>query len=226
MGELESSLRLLGAAEFAASELSTSNARSPVVVKKLHWDWACQYTMCAFGERPRCLDRDSKLRLWHVTVFPGYMEKLARLGFEDPKELGRNFHEATAALAKYLRRYRAGRLVVESGALRLQSNTWRERLRLLGIEVADDEIDLPAPETLSIDDIRQGLWQEREQISNDVRIVEAEGASRGNQRFSESQIQVVEKIDAAVEAIDNLELGKRRGRRPGWIDEIREASES
>ena len=146
MDKIERSLRLLGAAEFAASELSTRSAPAPVMVTELHWALACQYTMCAFGERPRCLKERSDLRLWHVTVYPGYMQKLASLGFEDVGILGGSFHEATQALACYLVKYSAGERIVKSGALRLQSGTWRERLRLLEVGVQEGEIELPAPE--------------------------------------------------------------------------------
>ena len=73
------------------------------------------------------------------------MQKLAGLGFEDVAILGNRFHEAMAALAGYLQGYPAGERVVESGALRSQSETWRERLQLLDVGVQEGKIALPAP---------------------------------------------------------------------------------
>ena len=150
MDELERSLRLLGAAELAATELSTTMKAAPVTVTEQHWRWACQYTMCAFGERPRCLDKPAELQLWHVTSLPGYMQKLSGLGFENPVELGSNFCVAIEMLKDYLLRYSEGVRIVESGALWLQSETWRERLRLLGVDVQHDDLELVKPVQLTV----------------------------------------------------------------------------
>ena len=150
--DTERRLRLLAAAEFAASSLTSSGALAPVAVTEVHWWWACRYTMCALGERPSCLKLDpqeKEIPLWLVTVYPGYMQKLDALGYKNANDLGENFVEASTQLKGYLEKYAVGEQIVASGALRLQSSTWKERLPLLGIQVVEHGmIDLPPPPRL------------------------------------------------------------------------------
>ncbi len=73
-----------------------------------------------------------------------------------------------------------------------------------------------------ITQILEDLRQEREKASNVISALETE-TDRGAQKLLDGYIQRRNNIDAAVLAMDNLASGKRRGRRPGWIDEIREA---
>ncbi len=75
-----------------------------------------------------------------------------------------------------------------------------------------------------ITQILEDLRQERERASNVISALEAE-TDRGAQKLLDGYIQRRNNIDAAVRAMDNLASGKRRGRRPGWIDEIRETQE-
>ena len=79
---------------------------------------------------------------------------------------------------------------------------------------------------MNIAEILEELRQEREKASNVISALEAEGDGRGTRKFLESYIQKRKNIDAAILAMDNLASGKRRGRRPGWVDEIREGSEA
>ncbi len=75
-----------------------------------------------------------------------------------------------------------------------------------------------------ISETLEELRQEREKASNVITALEAE-SDRGARKLLDSYAQRRDNIDAAVLAIDNLASGKRRGRRPGWIEEIREARE-
>ncbi len=68
--------------------------------------------------------------------------------------------------------------------------------------------------------ILEELREERENASKLIAALEAE-TDRGAQKLLDRYVQRRSNIDAAVIAIDNLASGKRRGRRPGWIDEIR-----
>ena len=76
---------------------------------------------------------------------------------------------------------------------------------------------------MNIAQILSELQEERIKASNVISALEAEGDTRGTRKFLETYIQKRRNIDAAVIAMDDLAKGKRRGRRPGWIDEIREA---
>lgn len=79
---------------------------------------------------------------------------------------------------------------------------------------------------MNIAEILEELRQERIKASNVISALEAEGDSRGTRKFLQGYIQKRKNIDAAVIAMDNLASGRRRGRRPGWINEIREDLDS
>ena len=69
--------------------------------------------------------------------------------------------------------------------------------------------------------ILEELREEREKASSVIGALQAE-ANRGARKLLDEYIERRNNIDAAVLAMDNLASGKRRGRRPGWINEIRE----
>ena len=75
-----------------------------------------------------------------------------------------------------------------------------------------------------ISQVLEDLRAERENASSVIGALEAE-ANRGAKKLLDEYLERRNNIDAAVLAMDNLASGKRRGRRPGWITEIKEASE-
>ena len=146
MDEPEREARVLAAAEYAAAGLSVAfgedqdeyggvgSTSQVCTVTRAHWRWACQFVMCAAGDRPRCWNAREQAHLWDVTALPGYMQKLTILGYETPESVARCFDQAVVDMEQYLSTYPAGVAIVESGALRLQASTWRERLVRLGFE--------------------------------------------------------------------------------------------
>lgn len=140
--ELEASMRLLGAGEFAAATLSLTPLSLPVHVQPAHWYWACQYYMCGAASGQGCPPTAPwDLRLWHITVFPGYAQKLDMLGYPTPQHLAADFGSAYNKLAHYLWDVPLARVVVERGALRLHARTWLKRFEILGIDAILDGIN-------------------------------------------------------------------------------------
>lgn len=78
---------------------------------------------------------------------------------------------------------------------------------------------------MNIREILEELRKLREKASNVISALEAEDDSRLTRKFLDSYLEKRQKIDAAVIAMDNLTSGKRRGRRPGWIQQIRSENE-
>ena len=131
-------MRLLAAAEVGAAGLSLGRPQNlPVHIQQRHWDWACQHYMCGLGSGQGCPPKAPwDLRLWHITVFPGYAHKLEMLGYPTPQHLAADFGSAYNALSAYLRRHPPGDIVVDSGALRLHARTWLKRFEILKIPVS------------------------------------------------------------------------------------------
>lgn len=72
-----------------------------------------------------------------------------------------------------------------------------------------------------ISEVLHELRQEREQHSTVIGALQSE-TNLGARKLLDNYMQRRDTIDAAVIAMDNLAGGKRRGRRPGWIEEIRQ----
>ena len=138
---LERSMRLLAAAEFAASIRSVAeNPPETITVTPLHWNLASQYYLCGAGAGQGCLPDDlNNLELWHITVFPGYIQKLTKLGYSKPMMLAGDFSNAYNALSSYMQKFENTAVVVASGALMLHAQTWLKRFELLGIEVGEQQ---------------------------------------------------------------------------------------
>lgn len=78
---------------------------------------------------------------------------------------------------------------------------------------------------MDITQILDELRVEREQITNAVGALENLARSRETKTVLQGLIQERELIEDAVVALENLARGrgKRRGRRPAWIEEVKEA---
>ena len=144
LDEVEGSMRLLGAAEFATAILSLNPSHAmPVTVDHPHWHMACAYYLCGAGAGqgqciPPCLD---DLQLWHITVFPGYIQKLTNLGYRTPQDFASDFATAFNALSEYMLGFPVTSTVVNSGALKLQALTWLKRFETLNIPVNLDGLE-------------------------------------------------------------------------------------
>ncbi len=78
--------------------------------------------------------------------------------------------------------------------------------------------------------ILEELREERDQASSVIDALDKEvnhaEANRGARKLLQEYVDRRNNIDAAVLAMDNLASGKRRGRRPGWINDIKEAGQA
>ena len=137
----ELSIRLLGAAEYAAAIRSLQpELPLPIRVKHEHWRFGSHYYMCGIGSGQGCPpENHEELQLWHITVFSGYVHKLTDLGYDTPSKLASDFGPAYNSLADYMLCFENTEVVVKSGALRLHARTWLKRFQILQLDVGNLE---------------------------------------------------------------------------------------
>ena len=80
---------------------------------------------------------------------------------------------------------------------------------------------------MDITNILDELRQEREQIENAVSALEQLGRSRETKKVLDELTRERQQVEDVVLALESLARarGKRRGRRPAWINEVKQARE-
>ncbi len=78
--------------------------------------------------------------------------------------------------------------------------------------------------TLDIGSILDQLRREHEQVANAASALKNLTSSRAEEKVLDTLVQKQNLIEDAVVALENLARaqGKRRGRRPAWINEVTE----
>lgn len=81
---------------------------------------------------------------------------------------------------------------------------------------------------MNITEILDELRQEREQITNAVNALQNLARGRETKKVLDDLVKECHLVEDAVVALENLARGrgKRRGRRPAWINEVKEARKS